>query len=83
MVKAFLSDMGSECANLGLQIFGGHGYIRDNGMEQYVRDARICQIYEGTNGVQDSWSRVRALAAPCEPAQGHEGLVQRFPRTCS
>ena len=41
-----------ECANLGVQVFGGHGYIRENGMEQFVRDARITQIYEGTNGIQ-------------------------------
>ena len=52
IVKAYLTDVGSECANLGLQVYGGHGYITDNGMEQYVRDARIAQIYEGTNGVQ-------------------------------
>ncbi len=52
VVKAFLTDTGSEVANLGMQVFGGHGYIRDNGQEQYVRDARITQIYEGTNGVQ-------------------------------
>ena len=44
--------MGSEVANLGVQVYGGHGYIREHGMEQFVRDARICQIYEGTNGVQ-------------------------------
>ena len=35
-----------------MQVYGGHGYIRENGMEQYVRDARIAQIYEGTNGIQ-------------------------------
>ena len=35
-----------------MQIYGGHGYIRENGMEQFVRDARIAQIYEGTNGIQ-------------------------------
>ena len=35
-----------------MQIYGGHGYIRENGMEQFVRDARITQIYEGTNGIQ-------------------------------
>jgi butyryl-CoA dehydrogenase len=52
VVKAFLTDLGSECANLGLQVYGGHGYVRDSGMEQLARDARICQIYEGTNGVQ-------------------------------
>ncbi len=52
VVKAFNSDIGSEMANLGVQILGGHGYIREHGMEQYVRDARIAQIYEGTNGIQ-------------------------------
>ena len=52
VVKAFLTDTGSEAANLGVQVFGGHGYIKANGQEQLMRDARITQIYEGTNGVQ-------------------------------
>jgi butyryl-CoA dehydrogenase len=52
VVKAFLTDIGSECAGLGLQVWGGHGYMRDNGMEQFVRDVRVTQIYEGTNGIQ-------------------------------
>src|SRR5215212_7363722 len=52
VIKAFLTDIGFEVANLGLQCYGGHGYIREYGMEQFVRDARIAQIYEGTNGVQ-------------------------------
>jgi len=52
VIKAYCTDMGSEVANLGVQVYGGHGYIREHGMEQFVRDARICQIYEGTNGVQ-------------------------------
>ena len=52
IVKAFMTDTGFEVANIGMQVFGGHGYIRENGMEQYVRDARIAQIYEGTNGIQ-------------------------------
>ena len=52
IVKALMTDLGSEVANLGVQVFGGHGYIREHGQEQYVRDARIAQIYEGTNGVQ-------------------------------
>ena len=52
VIKAFVSDYGFDATNLGLQIFGGYGYIRDFGMEQLVRDARIAQIYEGTNGVQ-------------------------------
>ncbi|HEY3778484.1 MAG TPA: acyl-CoA dehydrogenase C-terminal domain-containing protein [Rhizomicrobium sp.] len=52
VVKAFFTDMGFECANLAMQCYGGHGYIRDNGVEQFVRDGRISQIYEGANGVQ-------------------------------
>jgi alkylation response protein AidB-like acyl-CoA dehydrogenase len=52
IVKAFLTDHGFDAANLGVQVFGGHGYIREWGMEQLVRDARITQIYEGTNGIQ-------------------------------
>ena len=52
VVKALFTDMGWECTATGMQVLGGHGYIREWGMEQYVRDARITQIYEGTNGVQ-------------------------------
>ncbi|HEV8261603.1 MAG TPA: acyl-CoA dehydrogenase C-terminal domain-containing protein [Burkholderiales bacterium] len=52
VLKAMFSDLGSECANLGIQVYGGHGYIREHGMEQYVRDIRIAQIYDGTNGIQ-------------------------------
>jgi alkylation response protein AidB-like acyl-CoA dehydrogenase len=52
VVKAMFTDLGTECANLGMQVYGGHGYIREWGMEQFVRDARIAQIYEGTNGIQ-------------------------------
>ena len=52
VIKAYLSDMGLESAINCQQVLGGHGYIREWGMEQYVRDARIAQIYEGTNGVQ-------------------------------
>ena len=52
VAKAFMTDNGYEAANLGMQVFGGHGYIREWGMEQLVRDCRISQIYEGTNGIQ-------------------------------
>jgi len=52
VVKAFLTDKGFDTCVLGQQIFGGHGYVREWGMEQLVRDARIAQIYEGTNGIQ-------------------------------
>jgi alkylation response protein AidB-like acyl-CoA dehydrogenase len=52
IVKAFMTDNGFICASECLQVFGGHGYIRQNGMEQFVRDARINMIYEGTNTIQ-------------------------------
>ncbi len=52
VVKAFLTDNGFATTNLGMQVYGGHGFIREWGMEQYVRDARINMIYEGTNTIQ-------------------------------
>ena len=52
VVKAFLTDNGFLCTNLAMQVFGGHGYIQEGGMDQYVRDARINMIYEGTNTIQ-------------------------------
>ncbi len=52
IIKSFLTDTGFDIANIAMQIYGGHGYIREQGMEQYVRDARITQIYEGANGIQ-------------------------------
>ncbi|MDZ7895585.1 MAG: acyl-CoA dehydrogenase C-terminal domain-containing protein [Sphingobium sp.] len=52
VVKALFTDLSSESANLAVQCYGGHGYIRESGVEQYARDARITMIYEGTNGVQ-------------------------------
>ena len=52
VVKALITDLGYEATNIGVQVYGGHGYIREWGMEQFVRDCRIAQIYEGTNGIQ-------------------------------
>ncbi len=52
VVKGVLTDMGFANAVLAQQVFGGHGYIAEHGMEQFVRDARIAMIYEGTNGIQ-------------------------------
>ena len=52
VVKALFTDLGFEITSLAVQTYGGHGYIRDHGIEQYVRDARISMLYEGTNGVQ-------------------------------
>ena len=52
ILKGFLTEMGLEAANLGMQVFGGHGYIHEHGMEQIARDARIATLYEGTTGIQ-------------------------------
>ena len=52
VIKGYLTDKGFEAAVLSQQVLGGHGYIREHGLEQFVRDARITQIYEGTNGIQ-------------------------------
>ncbi|MGB1262238.1 MAG: acyl-CoA dehydrogenase C-terminal domain-containing protein [Cognaticolwellia sp.] len=52
VAKAFMTDMAYESCNLGQMVFGGHGYVREWGQEQLVRDVRIAQIYEGTNGIQ-------------------------------
>lgn len=72
VIKAFLTDKGFDNTNVALQTLGGHGYIREYGIEQYVRDARIAQIYEGTNGIQ-------ALDLVGRKLPMHQGrLVRRF-----
>ncbi|MES2917932.1 MAG: acyl-CoA dehydrogenase C-terminal domain-containing protein [Pseudomonadota bacterium] len=52
ILKGFLTEMGLEASNIGMQVFGGHGYIKEHGMEQIARDARIATLYEGTTGIQ-------------------------------
>ncbi|MEC8428249.1 MAG: acyl-CoA dehydrogenase C-terminal domain-containing protein, partial [Pseudomonadota bacterium] len=52
IAKAFLTETGCECANLAVQCYGGHGFIKENGVEQLVRDSKIATLYEGTTGVQ-------------------------------
>ncbi len=52
IAKAFLTEAGLESANYGVQVYGGHGFIQEWGMEQIVRDARISTLYEGTTGIQ-------------------------------
>ena len=52
IMKGFLTEMGVVCANLGVQVFGGHGYVKDWGVEQILRDSRISTLYEGTTGIQ-------------------------------
>jgi hypothetical protein len=72
VIKAYFTDYGSEVCNLSLQVFGGHGYINEWGMEQLVRDARIAQIYEGANGIH-------ALDLTGRKIGMHDGrLVKRY-----
>ncbi|MFT6957081.1 MAG: alkylation response protein AidB-like acyl-CoA dehydrogenase [Halieaceae bacterium] len=52
IAKAFITEVGYESANIGVQVYGGHGFIKEWGMEQIVRDARIAMLYEGTTGIQ-------------------------------
>lgn len=92
IVKAFISDNAFETTSLGVQVFGGHGYIRETGMEQYVRDARINMLYEGTNGIQaldllgrkvmhDQGSKLRrfgTLVAEFVQAQAGEPRMSEF-----
>jgi alkylation response protein AidB-like acyl-CoA dehydrogenase len=87
VLKAFLTDNGFSCTNLAMQVFGGHGYIRESGMEQYVRDARISTIYEGTNSIQaldllgrkvllDAGAKLRVFGALVKSFVEHEGHVE-------
>ena len=52
ILKGFITELGVEAANHGVQVFGGHGYIKEWGMEQILRDSRIATLYEGTTGIQ-------------------------------
>ncbi len=72
ILKAYQTDMGFDVANLAIQIHGGHGYIREYGVEQFARDARIAQIYEGTNGIQALDLVGRKMG------QGYGRLLRRF-----
>ncbi|CAD5106603.1 acyl-CoA dehydrogenase C-terminal domain-containing protein [Zestomonas carbonaria] len=77
--KAFMTDTGLEVTNLGMQIFGGHGFIREWGMEQLVRDCRIAPIYEGTNGIQalDLLGR-KVLGSQGKLLRGFTRIVHKF-----
>jgi len=72
IIKGYFTDMGSVVSNLAVQVHGGHGYIQEYGVEQYVRDARIAEIYEGTNGIQALDLVGRKMA------QGYGRLLRRF-----
>ncbi len=79
IAKGFMTEMGFESANLALQCFGGHGYIREWGVEQNVRDARIASLYEGTTGVQalDLLGRKILLSAG-QPLKSFTGCIEHF-----
>ena len=82
ILKGFLTEMGLEAANLGMQVFGGHGYIPENGMEQIARDARIATLYEGTTGVQalDLLGRKVLLATKGRCVRDFTATMWRFAR---
>ncbi len=79
IAKAFLTETGFECANLGVQVFGGHGYIAEWGMEQIVRDCRISMLYEGTTGIQalDLLGR-KVLGSGGQMLLQFTGIIERF-----
>ncbi len=79
ILKAFLTETGLEAANLGMQVFGGHGYIKEWGMEQIVRDTRIATLYEGTTGIQalDLLGR-KVLLGKMKTLKAFSFEVQRF-----
>ncbi|WP_457969170.1 acyl-CoA dehydrogenase C-terminal domain-containing protein [Pseudomonas sp. R4-84] len=77
--KAFMTDTGLEVTNHGMQVLGGHGFIREWGMEQLVRDCRIAPIYEGTNGIQalDLLGR-KVLGSQGKLLRGFTKIVHQF-----
>ncbi len=77
--KAFVTETGFEAANLGVQVYGGHGFIREWGMEQIVRDARIAMLYEGTTGIQalDLLGR-KVLGSGGKLLLGFTGMIDAF-----
>ena len=84
LVKALASDLAVECTLLAMQVFGGHGYIHENGVEQHLRDVRIVGLYEGTNGVQamDLLGR-KILADQGRQMGAFLDMIGAFTETCS
>ena len=80
ILKGFLTEMGLESANLGMQVFGGHGYIKEHGMEQIARDARIATLYEGTTGIQalDLLGRKVLLQSRGKVVREFTGQIAKF-----
>ncbi|HAF90349.1 MAG TPA: acyl-CoA dehydrogenase, partial [Pseudomonas sp.] len=79
IAKAFMTEVGFEAANHGVQIYGGHGFIAEWGMEQNVRDSRISCLYEGTTGIQalDLLGR-KVLMTQGEALKGFTKIVHKF-----
>ena len=80
ILKGFLTEMGLEAANLGMQVFGGHGYIKEHGMEQIARDARISTLYEGTTGIQalDLLGRKVLIQTRGKAVREFTGLIAKY-----
>lgn len=78
VVKSFMSDLGVSVSLAAQQVFGGHGYVSEHGMEQLVRDSRITQIYEGTNEVQASDLVRRKITG--KTGQHADALFERWQR---
>jgi len=84
IMKAFMTETGYESANHGVQVFGGHGFIKEWGMEQIVRDTRISMLYEGTTGIQalDLLGR-KVLMSQGELLKNFTKIVHKFVKTHS
>ena len=79
IAKAFMTEVGFEAASHGMQIYGGHGYISEWGMEQNLRDSRIAMMYEGTTGIQaiDLLGR-KVLMTQGESLKGFTKIIHKF-----
>jgi alkylation response protein AidB-like acyl-CoA dehydrogenase len=80
ILKGFLTELGQEAASLGMQVFGGHGYIKEHGMEQILRDARISTLYEGTTGIQalDLLGRKVLVMTRGKAVREFSGMIAKF-----
>jgi alkylation response protein AidB-like acyl-CoA dehydrogenase len=80
ILKGFLTELGQEAASLGMQVFGGHGYIKEHGMEQILRDARIATLYEGTTGIQalDLLGRKVLVMTRGKAVREFSGMIAKF-----
>jgi alkylation response protein AidB-like acyl-CoA dehydrogenase len=80
ILKGFLTEMGLESANIGMQVLGGHGYIKEHGMEQIARDARIATLYEGTTGIQalDLLGRKTLIMTRGKAVRDFTGIMLNF-----